>query len=442
MSEQALDLRRSFRIAWRYRIVVAVAIAVGLLGGATYTALKPPTHASTALVVLPASIQGPSTQTTPTQDASTEELIADSVPVVTDALRSAHLNMSVQELRGQVQVSSVTTNVLSITAHGKTATEAKTAANAVANSYVAYVSAPGSPGGRISAKVLQTAASASGVPLPVNLAINALVGALIGFVLGTGIALWIGKGDKRLRTRDEIADSIGVPVFLSVPVEHPSTNAGWARLLAEYAPGVVDAWRLRKALYDLDVANVAQARPDTSPKVLSVLSLSRDRGALALGPQLAVFAATLGIPTCLVLDRQQVPGGDTALRAVCEAAVNGSSGTTGNAKLHVTTEASGGLPRGTALAVVVAVVDARVPRVAETARADVTVLGVSSGIATAVELAQVAVSAADAGRRVAGVFLADPDPADRTTGRMPQVTPRALPSMPTRLSGSTVRTRP
>lgn len=432
MSEQALDLRRSFRIAWRYRRVVAVAIAVGLLGGATYTALDPPTHASTALVVLPAN----------TQDTSTQELIADSEPVVTDALRSAHLSMSVQELRGQVQVSSVTTNVLSITVRGKTATEAKTAANAVAKSYAAYVSAPGSPGGRIPAQVLQMAASASGRSLPIDLAINVVLGALAGLVLGTGIALWVGKGDKRLRTRDEIADSIGVPVFASVPVEHPSTSSGWTRLLAEYDPGVVDGWRLRKALYDLSVADVAEGRPDARPKALSVLSLSHDHGALALGPQIAVFAATLGIPTCLILDTPQVQGADTALRAACEAALNRSSGTPGNAKLSVATEFSHGLPPGTALAVVVAVVDAEAPQVAGTALADVTVVGVSSGVVTAVELAKISVSAADAGRKIAGVFVADPDPADRTTGRMPHPTSRALPSMPTRLSGSTVRIRP
>jgi len=432
MSEQALDLRKSMRIAWRYKIVVAIITAVGLLGGAVYTALKPPTHASSALVVLPANVQ----------DTSTQMVIADSEPVVAAALRSTQLVMSVQELRSQVQVSSVTTNVLSITVHGKTAAEAEAAANAVASSYAAYVSTPGSPGGRISAQVLQRATSASVTALPVYLAINVVLGALIGAVLGMGVALWIGRGDKRLRTRDEIADSVGLPVFASVPVEHPSTSAGWAKLLAEYDPGVVDGWRLRKALYDIGVAEVSDGHRDSVPKVLSVLSLSRDHGALALGPQVAVFAARLGIPTCLVLSAQQASGGAaTALRAACEAVLNGTAKPV-NAKLSIATEVTGSLPQGTALAVVVSVVDAAAPRVAETARADVTMLGVSAGIVTAVELAKVAVSAADARQGIVGVLVADPDPADRTTGRMPQVTPRTLPSTPNRVSGPTVRIRP
>ena len=47
-----------------------------------------------------------------------------------------------------------------------------------------------------------------------------------------------------------------------------------------------------------------------------------------------------------------------------------------------------------------------------------TVLAVSSGTATAEELARTAVNADDAGSRIAGILVADPDDLDRTTGRM------------------------
>jgi hypothetical protein len=49
-----------------------------------------------------------------------------------------------------------------------------------------------------------------------------------------------------------------------------------------------------------------------------------------------------------------------------------------------------------------------------------TVLGVSAGAATAEQLARSATSAAADGREVAGILVADPEPTDRTTGRIPQ----------------------
>ena len=54
-------------------------------------------------------------------------------------------------------------------------------------------------------------------------------------------------------------------------------------------------------------------------------------------------------------------------------------------------------------------------------RTTATVLGVSAGAATAEQLARVAVSAAVDGREIVGILVADPEPADNTTGRIPQL---------------------
>ena len=88
------------------------------------------------------------------------------------------------------------------------------------------------------------------------------------------------------------------------------------------------------------------------------------------------------------------------------------------------------------LTVVVAVVDGRAPRVANTMRTTTTVLGVASGVVTAQQLARVAASAAGDGRDITGILVADPDPADQTTGLLPQLARTGEHRMPTRMTGA------
>ena len=341
--------------------------------------------------------------------------------------------MSLETLHGRVQVSSLTPDILAIGAQGTTAAQAEDIANAVADSYISYVSSPGSP----DARVLEPATSATGTPLPKRLLVNGGLGALLGALAGAIVALAIGRNDRRLRERDEIADAIGVPVLASIPVGHPSDAAGWTKLLEGYEPGVVHAWSLRKALHHLGLTDVRGG----SGASVAVLSLSSDPGALALGPQLAVFAASLGIPTALVIGPEQDADATATLRAACTVTPAVPSGRSSHLRVTVGDHEDVDGQPGAALTVVVAVVDGRTPRVADTMRTTATVLGVSAGAATAEQLARVAVSAADDGRDIAGIIVADPDPADHTTGRLPQPARPAQRRLPTRLTGTTTETR-
>jgi hypothetical protein len=271
------------------------------------------------------------------------------------------------------------------------------------------------------------------------------IGLVPGLLIGIIIALAIGRGDRRLRERDQIADSIGIPVLASVSAEHPRDAAGWARLLDRYEPGLVDAWHLRKALFRLGLVGMNPASSagtmgsaDGGPASLAVLSLSSDRRALALGPQLAAFAASMGIPTALVVGPQQNENVTATLHAACAAAPPLRSG---NLLAAVTDHESIGMLTEVALTVTVGVVDAENPRVADTVRAATTVLGVSAGAATAEQLARVATSAAVNDRDIAGILVADPDPADQTTGRLPQVGRLGERRMPTRTTTAMTENR-
>ena len=217
MTEQNLGLRSSLQIVRRHKIVVGVTLLLGLIAGGAYSVAKPPTLTSTALVVLPYSVHSTATQV----------VIADSDPVLVGAARRIGSVFPGQALQGRVHVNSLTANVLSITAQGTSARQAELTANAVATSYIAYVSAANAPTGQVQAHILERATTATGATLPTRVALTALLGALAGALVGAVIALAISRGDRRLRDRDDIADAIGVSVLASLQVGRPSDPGGW-----------------------------------------------------------------------------------------------------------------------------------------------------------------------------------------------------------------------
>ncbi len=435
MSQQGLDLRRSVQILWRRKILVGVVVALGIVAGAAYAKLNPPMLTSTALVVLPQNAQSAQAAANGTLDpyTATQEVIAGSTKVLTDALPDVRPPVPLTELRREIQIGSLTSYVISISAKGAVAADAEATANAVANSYISYISSKNSPVGRVPANLLQPATSAVGLAPLEALIIDAVIGAFSGALIGAIIALAISRTDRRLRERDEIANSIGIPVLASLPVAHPSDAAGWTGLLGDYQPGVRHALQLQKVLHHLATAAVDTDYGDNGGRPsVTIVSISSDPGALALGPQLAAFAASQGIPTVLFVGPQQDPDATATLQIACaEAARSSKSGL-----LEVIgSEAHIDEPPDIALTVVVVAVDGQSPWIPDTMRTTTTLLGVSSGAATAEQLARVAVNANAEGREITGILVADPEPGDHTTGRIPQLPRPAHRRLPTRQKG-------
>jgi hypothetical protein len=69
------------------------------------------------------------------------------------------------------------------------------------------------------------------------------------------------------------------------------------------------------------------------------------------------------------------------------------------------------------ITIVLAVADRREPTLSGLPDTEVTMLAISPGLGNREELARLAVAVDDAGRRIDGIVIADPDPADATTGR-------------------------
>lgn len=400
MSQQSLNVRQVVRIVRRYRILVGALTAAGLLIGAAYSVVEGPLMTSTALVVFPATASA----------TTTEAVIADSEPVLSAALPAIHPPMSLQTLENQLTVQTPAVGVLSISVKGKSAAQAEGAANAVAKSYLAEVG-PRSPVGHVYAELLQPATMATGMGALEQDALDGGIGALVGLLAGTVTAIVVSRRSRRLVVVDDIADSIGVPVLAAVSVGLPAEAAGWARLIDEYEPTAVDAWRLRQALLDLEIIGPAQGQGAVS---VTVLSMSADPKALALGPQLAAFAASLEIPTLLIIGSQD-SNETAALFAACTAP--GGSLTRSRYLRTVVAGTTDAVVRAAEKLVVVVAVGEK-PQVPGTTPMGTTVLGVSSGAATAEQVARLAMAAAAHGGEVTGFLVADPDPTDRINGRL------------------------
>jgi hypothetical protein len=453
VSSRALDLKRSGRILWQYRILLGACALLGLLANAAHAYLQPATYSSYALVVL-----------SPTVDLDTQAVVVDSTPVVVDALGRARLGVSVADLQSHVEAMAAGSQTLEIVADGPSASWVKQAVNAVTNAYVGYIRSDDNPGGPQPAQVFHFATTPTIKPLETRLAEAALLGLLAGLTVGLVAALALGRNDRRLRTRDAIADAIGVPVIASLAVPVPSDAAGWARFLGQQEVPGTDAWRLRTVLRELGVTGTGLhgARPEGCS--VTMLSIATDKAALGVGPRFAAFAASEGVPATLVIGPQQEAAGTPAAVVAAnggkappltEALVlNATAAALGTALKGIGALRSGAEAAGVAnlrvsgresrarleaqpgtLAVAVGVVDGTVPRVTETTRADVTLLAVTAGAATSEQLVRVAASAAADGRPIWGILVANAAAGDETTGRVPELARPQENRMPARFRG-------
>ena len=177
MRQLAPDLRRSIWIVRRHGALVGIAIAVGLLAGALFAAFSPVRFTGTALVMLPRS------------DVVNAVAVTRSDPVLAGALLRESPAASLTALRGEVQVKTLTGDVLSVSATARTAAQAELTANALADSYIGYIRSPGSSAVGVQEQLLVPATSATGLTLPVQVLVGAVLGLVAGALIGAAAVL-------------------------------------------------------------------------------------------------------------------------------------------------------------------------------------------------------------------------------------------------------------
>ena len=263
-----------------------------------------------------------------------------------------------------------------------------------------------------------------------------MMGVLLAVLLMAYVVTLLARRDPRLHFSDDIADAVGIPVVASVRTLATRSVADWISLLRDCAPSSVDAWAWRRALRQLVlVEHLAEADKRRSrgnmdhPRSITVITMSADHRGLTTGPQLAAYAASAGIRTHLIADQLH----ETA--ATLWASFAGlEQGQAVRPGLSVDTRRHDG-PQAD-LTVVLAVLDRDDPKLLDVPAGSVVVLALSAGSATAEQLARLAVAVDEAGERIHGVIVADPDNFDQTTGRLLQHDRMQLMPLPKRLTGA------
>jgi hypothetical protein len=279
--------------------------------------------------------------------------------------------------------------------------------------------------------VVQQATIATGQSIVTRLLIWAPLGALACALPAVAILIAAARRDPRLRLRDDIADATGSPVLAAIRSRPQRSVAGWTTLLDSYQAAPVESWALRQVLRGLVPAD-RKGQPRTAgrvdhPQSLTVVSLAGDGRGLAIGPQLAAFASSLGIITRLVPTVGHVRAPHLWAACTSEHKAPARQG------LLV-----GDAPDGEKvdMTIFLVVVEQTQPYLGDTPATAATILSVGSATATAQDLARVAVAVDDTGRRIDGIVVADPDPTDRTSGRHTMAERSRQLALPTKLTGT------
>ena len=150
------------------------------------------------------------------------------------------------------------------------------------------------------------------------------------------------------------------------------------------------------------------------PSNLLVVGMPGDAAGPVLALQLAVFAASMGTRTAFVIATAHPSA--ARMRAACHRGADREVRpylTTYSDMVPPVKEGPGQAPE---LTVTFVVADADQAELARLPSRSITTLAVSSGYANADTLARTALACLDAGHPLAGVFLANADPSDPTSG--------------------------
>jgi capsular polysaccharide biosynthesis protein len=399
MTEAPADLRDSFVLVRRRWVVIALMAVLGLCGGAAYGFLHKPQPAAVESMLLPIA----STPGAPVTDSRTAIYIATSDAVLLPAGGSVRPSLPAGNIRRLVHAVAVGDNIIQVQAQASQQAQATQLASAVVDGYIAYAKKNGLgtvlPIGNPSAVAAPSLVRSTAIP--------GAIGLLAALAISVTVLLLLARRDHRLRQRDQIAATIGVPVVASIGAQPYKSAAQWVRLLEGFEPTPLNSWglsRLLRALVPVDL---------DGQLTIQIVSFADDKAALATGPQLALFAAQSGIRTLLA------PGDYEAVEPLTMACATLRQRNLGNGFLHLETDPEWGQDGVGSANLIVSVVAVERSRPSLSSFVGSTILSVSAGFPVVDDLARVALAASRGGLGIDGVVVVNPDPGDGTAGLLP-----------------------
>jgi tyrosine-protein kinase len=285
-SRQPSTLRDYLQLV-RRRVWVIVAVAVvGVAGALVFSVRQEKLYEASATVL----VSGFDPSQSPDMFLQTQADIATSSPKIARAVREA-LGLATTPPITVTPASN--SDILTFTSTAASPRLAARTATAYAQQYRAF-QATLAKAHLNTARAFIVRAATQGVQVQPRLARNTVLGLLFGLILGFGLAFLRDALDTRVRSTDEIAEQLGLPLLARLP-RPPAKLARHNRLLT-----VNDPDSLAAEGFKILRANVDIARMETEAQTLLVTSARDGEGKSTTVANLAVALARSGQRVVLV----------------------------------------------------------------------------------------------------------------------------------------------
>lgn len=294
----AASLIAGLRRMWFVPVATAV---LGALVAFGYSSSVTPEYEATATVYVTSATDDNAQSAYQGSLASQQRVtsysrLVTSDAIITEALRTSKLQMSLGEARNSLRVSfAPNTVLLNISAVDPNARDAERLANAAATSmstFVARLEAPSGGGSPLAKVTLITPASASSTPVSPKTSRNIALGAVIGLFAGVFGVLTRARFSNRIRVESDILLVSDSPVLASIPTDDFLAKRG----LIDFKQGAVAAAEAFRKLR----TNLAFANVDKPPRIVIVTSAVAVEGKTTTAMNLAAALVEAGSRVVLV----------------------------------------------------------------------------------------------------------------------------------------------
>lgn len=145
-------------------------------------------------------------------------------------------------------------------------------------------------------------ATPSTIPVSPNKQRMALAGIILGLIAGAGVAYMLESLDHRLRSADDIASALSVPVLGMVPEfgpkEEDETRGRWVALHAQST--IAEAYRTIRTAVHFGLPKPQNINGESNGRVVLVTSAIQGEGKSTLSSNLAIAMAQAGQRTLIV----------------------------------------------------------------------------------------------------------------------------------------------